>query len=185
VSDPSGTFLYAVNRGAATLASTLVALNAETGQWLWQMPITGDPNEFLMTPDGRTGIMARAADSRIQLIDLERRATIQDLDLGPNNYPGALQLTPDGRFLLATLGMTPERVVVVDLATRTALAPVSLRLRARGLAQPAAQLSYIAVPGTSEYSPGVIAIDVASGSVVRRFRFPGGGSPQAAVFDPD
>ncbi len=182
--DPSGAVLYAVNRGIATLASTLVALDAETGQWLWQMPIAGDPNEFLITPDGRTGIVTRAADSRIQLIDLERRAVLQDLDLGPNNFAGELQLTPGGRFLLARVGMTLERVAVVDLATRTALAPVSLQLRATG-AQPAAQLSYLAVPGSSEYPPGVIAIDPASGSVVRRFRFPGGGSPHAVAFDPD
>ena len=98
VPDPSGAVLYAMNRGAAPLASTLVALDAETGQWLWQMPIVGDPNEFLITPDGRTGIVTRAADSRIQLIDLERHAVIQDLDLGPNNFAGALQLTPDGRL---------------------------------------------------------------------------------------
>jgi YVTN family beta-propeller protein len=185
ISDPSGAVLYAMNRGNATLASTLVALDAETGQWQWQMPIAGDAKEFLITPDGRIAIVTRAADSRIQLIDLERRAVIQDLDLGPNNYPGAVQLTPDGRFLLATVGMTPERVAVVDLTTRTAQAPVSLRLRATGLAQPAAQLFYLAVPGSSEYPAAVIAIDPASGSVVRQFRFPGGGSPQTAVFDPN
>jgi YVTN family beta-propeller protein len=183
--DPTGAVLYAMNRGAATVASTLVALDAETGQWLWQMPITGDPSEFLITPDGRTGIVTRAADSRVQLIDLERHAVIQDLDLGPNNYAGTIQLTRDGRFLLATLGMTLERVAVVDLATGTVLAPVSLRLRATGLAQQASQLSYLAVPGSNEYPAGVIAIDPVSGSVVRRFRFPGGGSPQAAVFDPN
>ena len=183
--DPSGTVLYAMNRGTAQVASTLIALDAETGQWLWQMPIAGDPNEFLITPDGRTGIVTRAADSRIQLSDLERHAVIQDLDLGPNNYPGALRLTPDGRIVLATVGMTLERVAAVDLATRTALAPVSLRLRATGRAQPAAQLSYLVVSDSSEYPAGVIAIDPASGSVVRRYRFPGGGSPRAAVFDPD
>jgi hypothetical protein len=48
----------------------------------------------------------------------------------------------------------------------------------------AAQLSYVCASGGSEFSPGVMALDAASRTLVYRFRFPGGGSPHSVAFDP-
>jgi YVTN family beta-propeller protein len=185
VPDPSGAVLYAVSLGAAGSPSTLVALKAETGHWLWQMPIEGDPSDFLIASDGRTGILTRDADNTIELIDLERRAVIAELDLGPGYHAGTVQLGLGGRLLLITPGTMPAEIGAVDLAAMTALAPVSLAGPASGAALPAEQLSYACVPDSGEFPGGVAAVDARSRTVVRRYRFPGGGSPHDVVFDPD
>jgi YVTN family beta-propeller protein len=184
VPDPSGAVLYAVNRGAAGSPGTLVALEAETGHWRWHMPIAGDPSDFLIASDGRTGILTREDDSTIELIDLERRAVLRALNLGPGYHAGTLQLSFDHRLLLVTPGSMPEAIGAVDVAAMTALAPVSLERPAGGTALSARQLSYACVPDDSEFPSGVVAVDPRSRTVVRRYRFPGGGSPHAAVYDP-
>jgi len=185
VPDPTGAVLYALNLGAAASPGTLVALKADTGHWLWQMPIEGDPSDFLIASDGRTGILARETDSTIELVDLERRAVIRALDLGPGYHAGTVQLALDGRLLLITPGTMPEEIGAVDVAAMTALAPVSLAGPASRRALPAGQLSYACVPDSSEFPSGVVAVDARSRTVVRRYRFPGGGSPHHVVFDPD
>jgi YVTN family beta-propeller protein len=185
VPDPSGTVLYAVNRGAAGSPSTLVALEAETGHWLWQMPIDGDPSDFLIAPDGRTGILTRETDSTIELIDLERRAVMRALVLGAGYDAGTVQLTLDNRLLLITPGTMPEAIGAVDVAAMAALAPVSLAGPASGAALSAGRLSYACVPESSEFQSGVVAVDARSRTVVRRYRFPGGGSPHTVLYDPD
>jgi YVTN family beta-propeller protein len=185
VSDPSGAVLYGVNRGAAGSASTLVALDAETGRWLWYLALGGDPIDFAITSDGRTGIVTHHGDSRIELIDLERRVVVNHIDFGFGNHAGTLQMTRDSGLLLVMLGAMRAEVGIVDLATATALPPVSLGGSASGAAVPAGQLIYASVSGSSGIPPGVVAIDPSSGSVVHRFRIPGGGSPRHVVFDPD
>jgi len=185
ISDPDGAVLYAVNHGAAPSPGTLVALEAETGRWLWQLPIEGDPSDFLIASDGRTGVVTRHGSSAIAVIDLERRAVIKEIDPGPGDLAGTLQLTLDDRLLLITPGTLQARMGMVDLAAMTPLAPMSLAGSPTGSALPARQLSYICVTGSSEFAPGVVAVDAGSRTVVRRFRLPGGGSRCDAVFDPD
>jgi YVTN family beta-propeller protein len=185
VPDPGGAVLYAVNRGATGSPSTLVALEADTGHWLWQMPIEGDPSDFLIASDGRTGILTRETDSTIDLIDLERRTVVTALDLGPGYQAGTAQFTADGRLVLITPGTMPEAIGAVDVAAMAALPPVSLAAPASGVALSAGQLSYACVPDSSEFPSGVIAVDARSRTVVRRYRFPGGGSPHQVVYDAD
>mgnify|MGYP001586496271 CR=1 FL=1 len=109
---------------------------------------------------------------------------MKEIDLGAGNEAGTLQLSADGRSLVVTLRSTPVRVGIVDLAEIATLRTVPLGGPATRAALPAAQLSYIGVSGSGEFAPGVIAVDAASQTVVNRFRFPGGGSPQGVVFDP-
>jgi YVTN family beta-propeller protein len=184
VPDPGGAVLYAVNRGAAPASGTLVALDAATGHWRWQMPIEGDPSDFLIASDGRTGILTRNADSTIELIDLKRRAVIATLDLGSGYPGGTVQITPDDRLLLMTPDTLPTEIGAVDLVGMTVLAPVSLAGPASGTALPAGQLSYACVPDSSEFPGGVVAVDARSRTLVRRYRFPGGGLPHDVLFDP-
>ena len=184
VPGPGGAVLYAVNRGAAPSPGTLVALDAETGHWLWQLPIEGDPSDFLIAPDGRTGVVTRHTDNAIEVIDLERRAVVRRIDLGPGHQAGTLQLTLDGRLALVTLSTMPAQIGIVDLAAMAALPAVSLADPATGSALSARQLSYVCVSGSRDFPPGVVAVDAGSRTVVRRFRFPGGGSPHDVVFDP-
>jgi YVTN family beta-propeller protein len=184
VPDPNGAVLYAVNRAAAPAASTLVALDAETGRRLWQLPIEGDPSDFLITADGRIGVAARLTNSAVDVIDLERHAVITTIDLGPGLQSGDLQLSLDDRLVLVTPGTGPAQLGIVDLASLRALSSVSLAGAANDSALPARQLSYVPVAGSSEFPAGVVAVDAETGTVVRRFRLPGGGSPHGVVFDP-
>jgi YVTN family beta-propeller protein len=185
VADPDGAILYAISRGAAPAPSTLVALDAETGRWLWQLPLDGDPSDFLVAADGRTGFVTRAGSSAIAVIDLERHALIKEIDPGHVDLAGTLQLSADGRHALITPSTLHAQVGIVDLATMTPATPMSLASSPAGSAMTARQLSYVCVAGSSELAPGVVAIDAGTRTVVRRFRFPGGGSPHTVVFDAD
>jgi hypothetical protein len=79
----------------------------------------------------------------------------------------------------------PEAIGAVDVAAMAALAPVSLAGPASGAALSAGQLSYACIPDSTEFPSGVVAVDARSRTVVRRYRFPGGGSPHQVVYDPD
>jgi DNA-binding beta-propeller fold protein YncE len=184
VPNPDGDLLYAVNAGATPSRSTLVALDAHTGRWRWHLSIDGDASDFAISTDGRTGIVARHADSRLALIDLERHAVVNDVDLGAGSESASLRLSADGRHLVVSVGETPMRLGVVDLGGVATLRTVSPAAQATRSALPAEQLSYVCVSDGSQFSPGVIALDAASYTVVNRFRFPGGGSPHGVVFDP-
>ena len=48
---PRGDVLYAVTRGATSPSTTLVALDAGTGSWLWHSSIEGDPSGFVIDND--------------------------------------------------------------------------------------------------------------------------------------
>ena len=79
----------------------------------------------------------------------------------------------------------PAQLGLVELATMAARPPVSLAGSVRGAALSAQYLSYLPVAGSDDVPAGVVAVDAASRTIVRRFRLPGGGSPYAVVFNPD
>jgi YVTN family beta-propeller protein len=184
VPDPTGAVVYAVNRAAAPAPGTLVALDAESGRWLWHLPLAGDPGDFIVAPDGRTGLLTLQADSRIDVIDLERHAVVKQIGLAGQNLAGSLEVAVDGGVVLITSSTMPAQLGLVELGTMTALPSVSLAATARGLAPSAVHLSYVPVAGSDEVPAGVVAVDTASRTVVRRFRLTGGGAPYAVVFDP-
>jgi YVTN family beta-propeller protein len=185
IPDPTGLILYAINDGAAPSPDTLVALDASTGHRLWQLPLAGGPGDLLIAGDGRTAIVTRESDSRIDVIDLATHTVIKAIDLGGGNDGGALHFALDGRLALVMTGAMRAGARIVDVVTMTVLTSVSLTGPAKATALTARQLSYVIVPGNNEVPAGVIAIDAESRAVVRRFRIPGGGSPRHAVFDPD
>ncbi len=184
VPDPAGSVVYAVNSALAPATSTLVALNAETGRWLWYLPLPGEPSDFVVAPDGRTGILAQRADDRIDVIDLEQHAVIRQIELASERRMGGLQVTLDGNLVLIASSAMPAQLELVEMATMARLPPVSLAAAATGAALPAQSLSYIPIASNDDLTAGVVAVDAASRTVVRRFRLPGGGSPYEVVFDP-
>jgi YVTN family beta-propeller protein len=185
VPDPTGAILYAVNRAPAPAASTLVALDAESGRWLWHLPLAGDPGDFVVAPDGSTGLLTLQADSRVDVIDLERHTVVKQIGLARENLAGSLEVAFDGRAVLITSSTMPAQLGLVELATLAALPSVSLAGTARGIVLPAEYLSYVPVAGSDDVPAGVVAVDTASRTVIRRFRLTGGGSPYAVVFDPE
>ena len=135
---PDGAVLYALNQGAAPSSGTLLALEVETGRWLWHLPIDGDPRHLLIASDGRTGIVTCEGTDAITAIDFERHVVIDDIDPGAGHRTASMQVVLDGRLVLIT-----------------------------------------------EDASGVVAVDARSRTVVRRYRFPGGGTPHGIVFDPE
>ena len=182
--DPSGELVYAVSAGASPSMSTLVALNARTGGWLWHLPITGDANDFALAPDGRTAIVARRDSGTLILIDLERRSVVDELDLGPGNAAEHIHFSADGRLLVITLQQTPDRVGIIDLTKSEAVRVVALGTVPARTSTPEAHRSYVYVSETFTGTAGIVAIDPLSQTLTGRFRFPGGGTPHSAVFDP-
>jgi feruloyl esterase len=184
VLNPDGDLLYALNAGPTASLSTLVALDARTGRWYWHLSIDGEASDVTISPDGRTGIVARHGDSRLAFIDLERHAVVNDVVLGMGTESASLRLSVDGRHLIVSGGETPMRLGVVDLARMATLQTVSPDARTTRRTLLAGLLSYVCVSGDGQTLPGVVALDAASRSVVNRYRFPGGGSPYDVVFDP-
>jgi YVTN family beta-propeller protein len=184
VADQRGDVVYAVSAGATPSMSTLVALNARTGGWLWHLPINGDANDFVIAPDGRTGIVARSDVGTLALIDLEHRSVVDELDLA-GNIASDLQFSADSRFLVIALQQTSERVGIVDLTRAEGLRTIAIGAVPAPTSLSAAQRSYVCVADGIGVSAGIIAIDAHSQAFVGRFRFPGGGSPHSAVFDSD
>jgi YVTN family beta-propeller protein len=185
IPDPAGLILYAINHGAAPSSGSLVALDAITGRWLWELPMAGGPGDLLIDDGGRTAIVTRLADSRIDVIDLATHSVVKTIDLGAGSDGGTLHSGLDGRLVLVTPDKMPAHARVVDVVTMTVLPSVSLSAPVKATALTARQLSYVTVSGNGEVPAGVVAIDAESRTVVRRFRIPGGGSPGDAVFDPD
>jgi len=185
IPDPTGVILYAINQGAAPSPSTFVALDANTGRWLWELPMAADPGDLLIARDGRTAIVTREADNGIVVIDLATRSVIKAIDLDGGSDGGRLHFAPGGHLALFTSNTMPAGARIVDVVTMSVLPSVSLTGPAKATALTAWQLAYVIVPGNNEVPAGVIAIDADSRAVVRRFRIPGGGLPRDAVFDPD
>jgi YVTN family beta-propeller protein len=179
----SGDVLYAVNDGATPELNTLVAVEAHTGRWIWNMPLDKHPSDLIVTRSGRIGAVSLDEDHAIRLVDLERQVVLADVDLGVGNLPKGLRLSADGTLLIVTLAASSSRVALVDLTRMGPAQVVSLDQPAGSVTVSPAELSYI-VPGGSDGTAEVVAIHPASRTVVTRFRFPGGGSPGDVAFDP-
>ena len=179
---PAGELLYAVNRGMSPSPSTLTALEASTGTVRWQLPVD-DPGHFLLGPDGRTGVLSHQTGGTITFIDLERRSIVNEIDLGGSAEIDGLQLTGDGRYLVATLRTSPAGVLIMDLMETASVSIVPLRAVASLTAPSATEPLYIPVSDSSEVPAGVIMVDAATQRVVQQFRLPGRGTPRAAVLD--
>ena len=186
VPDPAGAVVYAVNSAAAPATSTLVALDAETGRWLWHLPLAGEPSDFIVAPDGRTGILAQRADGRIDVIDLERMPSSRQIEVASEwRHAAVLQVT--GRWqsrpdhVERNAGAIGARGHGDDgkRSRRSRLPPQRRAPRCRRSNCPTSLLRR-----ATNLQAGVVAVDTASRTVVRRFRLPGGGSPYEVVFDP-
>jgi YVTN family beta-propeller protein len=183
VPDADGELLYAVNRGTLPSPSTLTAVEAGTGKVRWQLPID-DPGHFLVAPDGRTAVLSHVAGGRISLIDLESRTIVKEITLGVDAEIDGLQLSRNGRYIVATLRAGHTGVIVADLMERSSVSVVPLRAVASLTAPSAAEPLYMPVSDSTELpGGGVIMVDAATQRVVRQFRLPGRGTPTAAVLD--
>ena len=181
VPDAAGELLYAINRGTSPARSTLTALEASSGNVRWQMPID-DPRHFLIGPDGRTGLLSHDGRGNITVIDLEGRTVINEINLGASAEIDTLQLSSNGRYLLARVRAANAALNILDLMD-TSVRTVSLRPVASSMTSSATEPMYIPVSDSSEFPAGVIVVDAAAQRVVRQFTLPGRGTPHAAVFD--
>jgi len=93
--------------------------------------MAGDPGDLLVAGDGRTAIVTREADSRIDVIDLATHSVIKAIDLGEGSAGGTLHFAPNGRLVLVTPRTMRAHARIVDVMTMTALLSVSLAGRRR------------------------------------------------------
>jgi YVTN family beta-propeller protein len=182
VPDPGGELLYSVNRGTPGSRGTLTALDRGAGTVHWQLPIDS-PGHFLIGPDGRTGLLSHDAGGTITFIDLERRSVVNEIDLSASADINGLHLSGNGRYLVATLRTSPAVVMIVDLMEAASVSIVPLRAVASLTAPSAVEPLYIPVSASDQVPAGVVTVDAATQRVVRQFRLPGRGTPQAVVLD--
>ncbi len=178
IPDAAGQILYALSRADDASQNALVAIEAATGRWLWVMPIGEAVADLTIEADGRTALVSVPAKHALLFIDLERRVSMGAIDLGAGNAPEALRSSADGQVVV-TMQPSSGHIGVVDAAAHVrvvALTEVSGTQRQRADAR---VLSYITTADGTE----VVGVDTASGSIVRHFRLPGGGSASGVALD--
>jgi DNA-binding beta-propeller fold protein YncE len=108
-------------------AQVWVGSNA-TGKVSVVVPATGDvvtaaegfgwPYRVLFSPDGETVLLPDLRREELRFLDRTTRREIARLSF-PGGAPQGITITPDGRYALESLS-GQARVVIVDMATRTA-----------------------------------------------------------------
>jgi YVTN family beta-propeller protein len=181
IPDSTGGVVYALSGATATSPGTIVALNQATGQWVWQMPVDGEPATFALVPGSRAALVMRADDNRATLIDLERHAVVTYVELPSNTDATTMQVSPDGRFLI--VGVRGSQQVAIARLPDAAIATTTSRARHELSPSTVTSVSYVGVPGGNGSEAGIVAVDASRQSIVTRFRLPGGNAPNGVAKD--
>lgn len=145
----------------------MVPVDTETGTAGTPVPLSGQPFDVAITPDGKTAYVA-AAPSAVIPVDTATGAAGTPISVA--NAPRRIAISPDGAT--AWVALTESRQLQpVDLATGTAGEPVVLASRPRDLAiAPDGAAAYVAVLASQveESITGVEKVDLETGTVAER-----------------
>jgi YVTN family beta-propeller protein len=136
------------------------------------------PEVAAMAPGDRYAYVSDAASGQVVVVDLERRAVVSRVFVGPQAHH--LDFSPDGRRLWVALGETATTIVRLD--TRDPRRPrvvgrIHPRVTAHGIEfSPDGRTVWV----SSSAAPFVTVFDAATGAVVRRIAADRG--PQEIAF---
>lgn len=90
----------------------LQVFDADSGTLEFEITGTGDPHDVAVSPDGRRAYIGDAMGSQntISVVDVEKRAVVDAINIKPHMMPHGLVLTSDGAKLYAT--SAPTRAIV-------------------------------------------------------------------------
>lgn len=121
-----GRRVYATNE----VTNDIAAIDARTGELLWNLPVGARPSEILVTLDDRTAYVTVRNEDKVKEVDLTvPRLTGREAIVGVQ--PDTIQLTPDQSTLVVALRGTPAQVSLVKRET------------------PSLEVTRIAVPGST------------------------------------
>jgi DNA-binding beta-propeller fold protein YncE len=125
------------------------------------------------TADGRRALVSCEFSGRMIVVDLQRERVTKTIALRPGAMPQDVKLSPDGRtFYVAD--MASNGVWLIDAHTMRKRGFVYTGVNAHGL-YPSRDSRYLYVSNRGEGSISVISF--ATGKPVKKWRLPGGGSP--------
>ncbi|MDX2032034.1 MAG: esterase-like activity of phytase family protein [Blastocatellia bacterium] len=126
------------------------------------------------TPDGRTLIYTNSADKKIGFVNIaDPAAPVEMASLSVDGEPTSVAATPDGRWALAVVDGTPDKLVVLDLSDRTIEASLNL----------GGQPDSIAISGDGRYA--AIAIENERDETLNGGRMPQGPAGFLTIVDLD
>jgi DNA-binding beta-propeller fold protein YncE len=105
-----GHIVYVAN----DIVNELSALDPLTGDPLWTMTVP-NAHELAVTNDGKTAYVSCRGGNALRVIDLERRAIVETIALGP--APDTLRLSANEKLLTVGLRGSPAQVAIVDTGT--------------------------------------------------------------------
>lgn len=162
---------YVVNNGSLVL--TVIDLGSR--QVSGQINVGAQPQELLILPDNRTGLLTEAT-GLVRRLNLKQGASVATISVGA--VPGSLVATPDTRFLYVANEGSND-VSVVDLSNNTqvtripvGITPVQVNMRPDG------KFVYAVNQGSASIS----VIDTSSNTVVKTLAV--GQQPNQFAIDP-
>lgn len=90
----------------------LQVFDADTGKLEFEVPGPGEPHEVVVSSDGRFAYLgdAKGFKNTLSVVDLDKHAVVEELDIKPHMRPHGMALTHDGKKLYVT--SAPTRAVV-------------------------------------------------------------------------
>jgi DNA-binding beta-propeller fold protein YncE len=159
---------------ASDASNKVIALDALTGTFLWDLEVAG-AHELAPTHDDKRLYVSRRTASRLAVIDIEDRTVEDVLTLG---LPDTLRLSASEKLLTVGLRTTPAQIAVVDTTTfdyrlvDLSVAGDAASLGGHQWTSPGGRYTFAAFEGGA--SPGVAVIDHHDGhQVVQRIAYPG------------
>jgi YVTN family beta-propeller protein len=176
-----GRRLYATNE----VSNDIAAIDATTGQLLWNLPVGARPSEILLTLDDRTAYVSVRNENKVKEVDLTvPRLTGREANVGVE--PDTLQLTPDQATLVVALRGIPAKVSLVKIKTaQLQVTTVSVPGTTTGhqWLSRSGRYTFVATEGNGS-DAGVAVIDNTTAQFVTHYPYPGGGRPHGVFYDP-
>jgi YVTN family beta-propeller protein len=142
------------------------------------LPGGSDPEQFDITPDGRTLIVSNEDAGKASFVDIESGKVVRQIAVG--GEPEGVRVAPDGRQVLVT-SEEESSVAVIDTAAGTANCRVKVGLRPRDIVFIEPTRAFV----SSETGGEVALIDTKSCSVVRTSKLPPPARPMGLALSPD
>ena len=186
VSDPYNLYFTPDGRYAIVVAERLARLDfrdAHTMRLHRSVPVPCEgPNHMDFSADGRYLLAScEFGDGRLVKVDVRREKVVGTLGLPPGASPQDVRLSPDGKiFYVADLELDGVWVIDARKLRRRGFIPTGAA--AHGL-YPSLDSRYLYVSNRDEGSVSVISFSARK--VVRKWRIPGGGSPDMGGVSPD
>lgn len=158
---------------------TVVRTNMCTGDVLATIPVTSNPLQVQVTPDGAWAIVT-SYDNAISFIDTNTNKVAKVIQTDFNTFPAGISISPDGNFALVTsyIDANPA-LLVVDIQKQaiTSRIPLDREYPQSVFLNPEGTLAWVTYP----FDNAVEVVDVMTGNINRAIAVQ---EPIDVVFNP-